>query len=105
VFNKDVKVPLKVRRTLSSVGTSSSNNYEILKEEACALVSKVEDITYLWSKNATNNYGLLANILGINEYNNLTNIATYAIPHEPASYDPNITNATPTHTQKRIEEE
>ncbi len=27
VFNKDVKVPLKVRRTLSSVGTSSSNNY------------------------------------------------------------------------------
>jgi hypothetical protein len=25
VFNKDVKVPVKVRRTLSSVGTSSSN--------------------------------------------------------------------------------
>ena len=25
VFNKDVKVPLKVRRTLSSIGTSSSN--------------------------------------------------------------------------------
>ncbi len=27
VFIKDVKVPLKVRRTLSSVGTSSSNIY------------------------------------------------------------------------------
>ncbi len=27
VFNKDVKVPLKVRRTLSSVGTISSNIY------------------------------------------------------------------------------
>jgi hypothetical protein len=26
-FNKDVKVPVKVRRTLSSVGTSSSNIY------------------------------------------------------------------------------
>ena len=27
VFLKDVKVPVKVRRTLSSVGTSSSNIY------------------------------------------------------------------------------
>jgi hypothetical protein len=53
----------------------------------------------------TNNYGLLANILGINEYNDLTNIATYAIPHEPASYNPNIKNANPTHTRKRMEEE
>jgi hypothetical protein len=78
---------------------------DILKEEACALASEVKDITYLWSKNATNNYGLLANILGIDEYDNLTNIATYAIPHEPASYDPNITNATLTHTWKRMEEE
>ncbi len=29
MFNKDVKVPLKVRRTLSSVGTSSSNTTAI----------------------------------------------------------------------------
>jgi hypothetical protein len=42
-------------------------DYKILKEEACALVSKVEDITYSWSKNATNNYGLLPNILGIDK--------------------------------------
>ena len=27
VFDKDIKVPVKVRRTLSSVGTSSSNIY------------------------------------------------------------------------------
>ena len=27
VFNKDVKVPVKVRRTLSSVGTSSPSIY------------------------------------------------------------------------------
>jgi hypothetical protein len=45
-----------------------------------------------------------ATCLGINEYNNLTNISTNAIPHKPASYDPNITNATPTHTWKRMEE-
>jgi hypothetical protein len=86
-------------------GRHTHCNYNILKKEACALASEVEDITYPWSKNATDNYRLLANILGINEYDNLTNIATYANPHEPASYDPNITNATPTHTRKRMEEE
>jgi hypothetical protein len=86
-------------------GRPTRRNYNILKEEACALASEVEDVTYLWSKNATDNYGLLTNILGIDEYDNLTNIATYAIPHKPVSYNPNITNATPTHTQKRKEEE
>jgi hypothetical protein len=86
-------------------GRPTRRNYDILKEEACVLASKVKDITYPWSKNATNNYGLLANILGIDEYDDLTNIATYAIPHKPASYDPNITNATLTHTWKRMEEE
>ncbi len=35
-FSKDVKVPVKVRRTLSSVGTSSSNNMtEISKHPWC----------------------------------------------------------------------
>ena len=53
----------------------------------------------------TDNYGLLADILGVDEYDNLTGISTYTIPHEPASYDPNITDATPTHTRKRMEEE
>jgi hypothetical protein len=86
-------------------GRPTRRNYNILKEEACALASKVKDITYPWSKNVPDNYGLLADILGINENNKLTNIAMYAIPHEPASYDPNITNATPMHTQKRMEEE
>jgi hypothetical protein len=86
-------------------GRPTRRNYKILKEEACALASEVEDITYPWSKNVTNIHGLLANILGVDEYDDLTNIATYAIPHEPASYDPNITNATATHTWKRMEEE
>ena len=80
-------------------------DYEILKEEACAPASEVDNITYAWSKNATDNYGLLADILGVDEYDNLTNILTYAIPQEPASSDPAITDATPTHTRKRMEEE
>jgi hypothetical protein len=43
------------------------------------------------------NYGLLGNILGVDEYNKLTNINTYAIPIEPASYNPSITNSMLTH--------
>ncbi len=80
-------------------------NYETLKEEASALASKVEDMTYAWSKNATDDYGLLANILGTDEYDKLTNIDSYAIPLEPASYNPTITNAMLTHKRKRKEEE
>jgi hypothetical protein len=80
-------------------------DYEVLKEEACAPASEVDDITYAWSKNVTDNYGLLADILGVDKYDDLTGNVTYAIPHEPASYDPNITDATPTHTRKQMEEE
>ncbi len=42
-------------------------DYEVLKEEACAPASKVDGITYAWSKNMMDNYGLLADILGVNE--------------------------------------
>ncbi len=62
-------------------GRPTCCNYETLKEEASALASKVEDITYAWSKNATDDYGLLANILGADEYNELTNINSYTIPY------------------------
>ncbi len=86
-------------------GRPNHRNYKTLKEEASALASKVEDITYAWSKNATDNYGLLANILGADEYNELTGIDSYAIPCKPASYVPTITNATLTHERKRKEVE
>ncbi len=86
-------------------GRPTQSNYETIKSEASALASKVEDITYAWSKNATDNYGLLRSIFGINEYNKLTNIDTYAIPIEPASYDPSITSTTLTHECKWKEEE
>jgi hypothetical protein len=86
-------------------GQPTQSNYKTLKSEASALASKVEDIAYSWSKIAMDNYGLLGNILGINEYNKLTNIDTYAIPIEPTSYNSSITNTTLTHECKRKEEE
>jgi hypothetical protein len=86
-------------------GRPTQSDYKTLKSEASALASKVEDITYSWNKNATDNYGLLGNILGIDEYNKLIKIDTYAIPIEPASYDPSITNAMLTHEHKQNEEE
>jgi hypothetical protein len=79
-------------------------NYETLKEESSALASKIKDITYSWSQNKTDNYGLLANILEADEYDELTGTDLYAIPCKPASYDPTITNAKLTHKQKRKEE-
>ena len=69
------------------------------------LASEVEDITYVWSKSATDDYGLLGDILGVNKYDKLTSIDIYMIPAEPASYDPTINNATLTHKRKCKEEE
>ncbi len=86
-------------------GRPTRGDYETLKDEASALASEVEDITYAWSRDATNEYGLLADILGADEYDELTSISTYTVPAEPASYDPAVTDATPTHTRKRREEE
>ena len=86
-------------------GRQKWTHYDTLKTNACALVSEVEDITYAWSKSATDDYGLLGDILGINEYDNLTGIDTYVIPAEPTSYNPTINNATLTHKQKRKEED
>ncbi len=83
----------------------TQSDYKILKSEAGALVSEVEDITYAWSKNNTDNYGLLGDILGEDEYDKLTGIGTYTIPAEPASYNPTVTNATLTHERKQKEEE
>ena len=78
-------------------GRPKCKDYETHKDEASALASEVEDITYAWSKDAAEEYGLLADILGFDEYDELTGIDTYTISTEPASYDPAITNATPIH--------
>ncbi len=86
-------------------GWPTQSNYKTLESNASALASKVEDITYAWSKSATDNYGLLGNILGVDKYNKITGISTYTIPMEPTSYNLSISNTMPTHKSKRKEED
>ena len=88
-------------------GRPSRSDYEILKQEAATIASKVEDITYGWSRDAGtgNEYGLLAEILGDNEYGHQTGIITYVKEAESDTYDGSIDDTTPTHTQKHKEEE
>ena len=45
-------------------GRPTRKDYGKLKEEASALACEVEDITYPWSNNATDEYRLLADIIG-----------------------------------------
>ncbi len=66
-------------------GRPTRTDYNTLKTDACALASEVEDIAYAWSKSATDDYGLLGDILGVDEYDDLTGIDTYMVPAEPAS--------------------
>lgn len=80
-------------------------SYDTLKEEASTLASELEDITYAWSRDVTNKYGLLADIIGLDSYDNMTGINTYAVPPKPPTYDAATTNVTPTHMHKCIEEE
>jgi len=65
-------------------GRPKHKDYKTLKDEASALASEVEDITYAWSRDAAEEYGLFADILGFDEYDKLTGIDTYTIPTEPA---------------------
>jgi len=69
-------------------GRPTQRNYKALKEEACAPASEVDDITYARSKNLTDNYGLLADILGVDEYDDLTGISTNQHPTTPTSPTP-----------------
>jgi hypothetical protein len=87
-------------------GHPTRQDYELLKKEASDLASKVDNITFAWScDQATGEeYGLLAENIGDVKYTHLTNL-NWAQDMEPAKYDPAITAATATHTQKRLEEE
>ena len=69
------------------------------------LACDVEDINYPWSKGATGEYGLLADIIGDTEYDHLTGISTYAKPTELAAYNTTINNATAAHGRKQKEED
>jgi hypothetical protein len=86
-------------------GRPSRNDYEVLKKEAPDLACELDDIIYNWSRSATGEeYGLLAKIIGKEEYNHLPNL-TWVQETEPSNYDPAITDATLTHFRKRMEQE
>ncbi len=69
------------------------------------MASKLDDITYDWSCSITGEeYGYLAEIIGKDKYNHLTNL-TWVQETKPKNYDPAITDAATTHTRKRMEQE
>jgi hypothetical protein len=81
------------------------SDYKNLKKEASDLASELDDITYNWSQSPTREeYGLLAEIIGEDEYQHLTNL-TWVQEVEPATYDPAINDTTATHTRKKMEQE
>jgi hypothetical protein len=86
-------------------GPPTHSNYKNLKKEASDLASKPNNITYAWSQSPTGEeYGLLAKIIGKDEYFHLTNL-TWTQEVEPAIYDPAINDFTATHTRKQMEQE
>ncbi len=86
-------------------GRPSRNDYEILKKEASDLACELDNITHDWSHSAAGDeYGLLAEMIGKDKYDHLINL-TWVQETEPSNYDPAITDATVTHTRKRMEQE
>jgi hypothetical protein len=56
-------------------GQLTHSDYKNIKKEASDLASKLNDITYAWSQSPTGEkYGLLAKIIGKDEYYHLTNL-------------------------------
>ena len=87
-------------------GRPTRHDYETLKKEASDLASEVDNLTFDWCRNPATGegYGLLAEIIGEDEYDHLTNL-TWVQEMEPSNYDLAITDATVTHTRKRMEQE
>ena len=86
-------------------GRPTRSDYENLKKEASDLASELDDITYDWSGSPTDDeYGLLAENIGEDEYNHLTKL-TWVQEVDLDTYDPNITDTTAKHTRKRMEQE
>jgi hypothetical protein len=82
----------------------TQSDYGNLKKEASDLASKLDDITYNWSRSPTGDeYRLLAKIIGKDEYYHLTNL-TWTQEVEPATYDPAINDTTATYTRKQMEQ-
>ncbi len=86
-------------------GRLSKKNYENLKKVALDLACELDNITYNWSQSVTGKeYGLQTKIIGEDKYNHLTNL-TWVLETEPGNYNPAITDATVTHSQKHMEQE
>jgi hypothetical protein len=87
-------------------GRPTRQDYKTLKKEAPDLESKVDNLTFAWSRDPANveEYGLLAEIIGKVKYTHLTNLL-WIQEVELSRYNPAITNTTPTHTRKHMEEE
>ncbi len=87
-------------------GRPTRHDYETLKKEASNLASKLDNLTFAWSQDLTTGeeYGLLAEIIGKVKYTHLTNLVWIQEVELP-QYNPAITNATPTHTRKCMEDE
>jgi hypothetical protein len=89
-------------------GGPTQSNYKHLKCKCSECASKIKGVVFPWcTDNATGEeYGLLANILGCDEYNDLTAIGSNNIPKQlPAMFNPNIDDDTPMHQWKQMEEE
>ena len=83
-------------------GRLTQSDYENLKKEAADLASKLDDITYAWSRCPIGQeFGLLAEIIGKDEYLYLTGL-TWVQESKPATYDPNTNDTTATHTALRM---
>ena len=65
-------------------GRPTQGDYEIIKHEAATQASEVEDITYAWSRDPVtgDEYGLLAKILGLAEYDHQTDKRNSARQHQ-----------------------
>jgi hypothetical protein len=86
-------------------GRPTQSDNKNLKKEALDLASELDDITYDWSRSPTGDeYGLLAKIIGKDEYYHLTNLM-WTQELEPATYDPAINDTTATYTRKQMEQE
>ncbi len=56
-------------------GRPTQSNYKNFKKVASDLASKLDDITYDWSRSPTGDeYGLLAKFISKDEYYHLTNL-------------------------------
>ncbi len=86
-------------------GRPTRSNYENLMKEASNLASKLDDITYDWSRSPTGkDCGLLAKIIGEDEYQHLTGL-TWVQETKPATHDPNINDTKAIHTRKQMKQE